>query len=80
VRVEVRRYATLDTPKNGDLPGKPAEVVLMDGGSVAQLIAELGLSTDAVHLVIVNGHILHDRAATLAEGDRVALFPPIGGG
>lgn len=80
MRLDVRRYATLDAPKDGKLPGEPEELVLQNGGTVAQLLAALRLSTDDVHLVIVNGRILHDRAARLADGDRVALFPPVGGG
>lgn len=47
--------------------------------TVAALIAALGLPPTAVGLVLING--LHgDFGATLAAGDEVSLFPPVGGG
>jgi len=80
VRIEVRRYATLADTRSGRVPGDPEDVTLDDGATVAQLLDRLALPHAAVHLAIVNGRIVHDRRACLAGGDRVALFPPVGGG
>ena len=80
MHVEVRRYATLAEPGSGRSPGEPEIVQLDQGTTVACLVERLGLAAGAVHLVVVNGRILHDLAAPLADGDRVALFPPVGGG
>jgi sulfur-carrier protein len=59
--------------------GVPLPVELREGGTVADLIAALGLPAEQVRIVFVDG-----RARTpeyrLSPGDEVALFPPIGGG
>jgi len=79
MNVEVRLYAGLcDAP---DRPsGDAFSVPLPEGATLVDLFSLLGIQQDLVHLTIVNGRILHDRATRLADGDRVALFPPVGGG
>ena len=77
--VEVRLYAGLHAESirsSGDV----FSVLLAEGATLSDLLAHLGVSTGLVHLAIVNGRILHDHATHLADGDRVALFPPVGGG
>ena len=77
--VEVRLYAGLRVPSVGS--SSEAFLVTLAGGmTLSDLLAHLGVPADLVHLAIVNGRILYDRAARLADGDRVALFPPVGGG
>ena len=49
------------------------------GTSVRQLIQRLGLPEDEVKLVMVNG-IVTKLDAVLEGDERVALFPPVGGG
>jgi molybdopterin converting factor small subunit len=80
MKVEVRRYTTLANPQAGRVPGEPESVDLDDRATVAQLLERLALPPESVHLVVVDGRILHDRNAVLADGCRVALFPPVGGG
>jgi molybdopterin converting factor small subunit len=77
--VEVRLYAGLRT-ESVRSPGDVFFVPLAEGATLSDLLAHLVVPVDLVHLAIVNGRILHDRAARLADGDRVALFPPVGGG
>jgi sulfur carrier protein ThiS len=80
VRLEVRLYATLAGHLPGTGPGDlvvrelPAESLLVD------LLQELKIPEDAVHLAIVDGRMIHDRTVRLRDGARIALFPPIGGG
>jgi len=79
MNVEVRLYAGLraeSVRSSGDVFTVP----LAEGATISDLFSHLGIRPDLVHLAIVNGRILHDRAASLADGDRVALFPPVGGG
>ena len=77
--VEVRLYAGLrDDPVRSS--GDVFSVPLAEGATLSDLFSHLGIRPDLVHLAIVNGRIHHDRAAGLADGDRVALFPPVGGG
>jgi sulfur carrier protein ThiS len=54
-----------------------------DGASIAQVIEPFNLPMKLVHLVLVNGHFVppEQRASrTLAEGDVLAIWPPIAGG
>ncbi len=80
MNVEVRRYATLAPAYGEGLPGDPETVELPEGAPIAVLLRTLGIHDDAVHLVIVDGRIRHDRTEELKDGARVALFPPVGGG
>ncbi len=80
MRVDVRRYATLAGAATGRPAGAPELVDVDTGETVARLLVCLPLAPDAVHLLMINGRIVHDRSARLADGDRVALFPPVGGG
>ena len=80
MRVEVRLYATFAQYAPTQRAGDPFNVELEDSASLTDLICKLGIPEDDVHLTIVNGRILHDRELTLQDSDRVALFPPVGGG
>lgn len=54
-----------------------------DGACVADVIAPFKLPMALVHLVLVNGHFVppDERASRrLAEGDVLAIWPPIAGG
>ncbi len=59
------------------------ELDVNEGASILQIIEPFGLPMKLVHLVLVNGHYINpeDRATrTLAEGDVLAIWPPIAGG
>ncbi|KUK35783.1 MAG: ThiamineS protein, partial [Thermacetogenium phaeum] len=47
--------------------------------TVGMLLKELGIPPEYIHAVLVNGRHaeLEDR---LVSGDRISLFPPVGGG
>ncbi len=50
-----------------------------DGITVQKLLEVLGLADDQVKLVFINGaHV--SREAIISNGDRVGLFPAVGGG
>jgi sulfur carrier protein ThiS len=51
---------------------------LPDGTTVGQVISSLGLP-DEPRIVFVNGRHAADEHE-LAEGARIAIFPPVGGG
>lgn len=80
MRIEVRLYATFAKFGPTQRAGDPFEVELEDSASLTDLIRKLGIPEGEVHLVIVNGRIIHDRSQALGNADRVGLFPPVGGG
>ena len=53
------------------------------GASIAEIIEPFQLPMNLVHLVLINGHFVPpvERATrTLADGDVLAIWPPIAGG
>ena len=75
-RVKVNLYATL----RGYVGGAPSvEVDVESGQTVEQMLVQLGVPADQTRILFVN-----NRAATLSQplhdGDRVGVFPAIGGG
>lgn len=80
VRVEVRLYATFAQYAPSQRAGEAFDLEIEASGSVAHLIRRLAIPESEVHLIMINGRVIHDRSQTLQEGDRVGLFPPVGGG
>lgn len=77
MRVRVNLYAGLRTfaPE-----GKaPFELELPQGATLGALIARLGIPEEKPRILLVNGRHA-DPGRELAEGDEVALFPPVAGG
>lgn len=50
-----------------------------EGQSVARLLDRLGIPLDKIKIIMVNG-VAAGADTILADGDRVGLFPPVGGG
>ncbi len=76
----MRLYASLASRAPTQRAGEPFDVEVGQPATVDTLLMKLGVPAADVHLLIVNGRIVHDRARLLAEDDRVGLFPPVGGG
>lgn len=78
MEIEVRLYATL----RAAAPAAPAGVLRQEaapGATVLDVLAALGIAPQQVHLVMVNG-AQRGLEQVLAPGDRLGLFPPVGGG
>jgi len=75
-RVQLNVYATLRSYVGG---APSVEVDVEPGETVGEMLERLGVPTDQTRILFVN-----NRAATLAQaledGDRVGVFPAIGGG
>lgn len=74
MKIEVKCFATLAkfAPEGGVFEAK-------DGAVAGDVIAALGMAPGDVKIIFVNGaHAQPDHE--LAEGDRVGLFPAVGGG
>ena len=78
-KVEVRLHATLRRYVPQAVIGEPVMVQVEEGTSLGDLFAQLHLPEHEVRIVFVNG-LWEEEGYLLQEGDRVALFPPIGGG
>jgi sulfur carrier protein ThiS len=50
-----------------------------EGCKAADAIAQLGIDADDVHVLMVNG-VISRLDQVLVGGDRLGLFPPVGGG
>lgn len=79
IRVEVRLYASLEKVRPGLKAGEPFSVELEATTTIKQLVETLGIAPQSVQLIFVNG-VVRELDYVLSSGDRVALFPPIGGG
>ena len=78
MNIDVRLYATLRQHQ----PEAPAGVLsaeLPEGASVRALMEKLGIDPAEVHILMVNG-ASSPVDQVLKDGDRVGLFPPVGGG
>lgn len=79
IEVELRLYATLRRYQPGLEPGEALVLTSVEGRTLRHLLEEMGLPPEEVKIAIVNG-LVRGMDYLLADGDRVGLFPPIGGG
>jgi sulfur carrier protein ThiS len=72
--IDLKCFATISKyqPENGRVETEPGE-------TVAQVMERLGIPGDEVHIVFVNG-MSSPPGTPLKDGDRVGLFPAVGGG
>ncbi|MBM7853980.1 sulfur carrier protein ThiS [Desulfohalotomaculum tongense] len=77
--LEVRLYSGLEKYVENAQYGKPIQVELPEGATVKQLLDKLGIPQEQVFSVLVNG-THYNCSDVMEDGDRVALFPPVGGG
>jgi molybdopterin converting factor small subunit len=73
--IDLKLFATL----TAQLPANAADYPIKDGITIAQLIDELNISHLEAKLVFVNG-VRVDLDTSLHGGERVGIFPPVGGG
>lgn len=77
--LEVRVFGGLEKIIPGASFGKPIEVEADEGTTVGALLDMLKIPEDQVFTILVNG-IHTGKNVLLKPGDRVAFFPPVGGG
>jgi sulfur-carrier protein len=81
VKIDVALFAGLSC-RNEELAAfgeREFELEVADGTTVGELRAVLGIDPAIPLLVMVNNHG-EGEEFIVANGDRVAMFPPIGGG
>jgi sulfur-carrier protein len=82
MKIELRVFATYRKPVGELLQQNTDEAVyleLPDGSTLGDLIERIGLKDEKVIIPLVNG-LRQDKTWILLGGDRVGLFPPVGGG
>lgn len=73
--IELRLFASLAIK----MPPDALEYNIEPGLSVAELLEKLKISPEEAKLVFVNG-VRCELNAALSGGERVGIFPPVGGG
>ncbi|PKQ20611.1 MAG: molybdopterin synthase sulfur carrier subunit [Actinobacteria bacterium HGW-Actinobacteria-6] len=77
--VDVALFASLASFQPDGLPGRHSRPIeFPDGFLISQVIEMLALP-DEPRVIFVNGRHAEERSA-LRDGDRLAIFPPVGGG
>lgn len=73
--IEIKCFATLAKylPENAD------DYPVDDGETIRSLVAKLGMPEKDVTLMFINS-LRSDLDSEIKDGDRVGLFPPVGGG
>lgn len=79
MKIEIHLFASL----SGYLPpgsvDKSYSMEIKKNSIIKDVIRQTGIPRDAIKLIFLNGRHADD-TQTLAHGDRLGLFPPIGGG
>ncbi len=75
MHVTLKCFATLGPHQPADAERFP----IREGETVAEVIQRLGIADDEVRIIFVNSKTV-PAATVLADGDRVGLFPAVGGG
>jgi len=73
--IEIRLFANL----NKFLPKNSENYPIKKNMSVKQLVIQLGINIDQAKIIFINGR-KKNYDAILKNGDRVGIFPPVGGG
>ena len=79
MRLEVRVFAGLHRHIAGAVSGESFSLEIRDGCTGYELLQALNVPIKEVFTFMVNGR-RRDLALSLAEGDRIGIFPSIGGG
>ena len=79
MKIEIHLYASLakDLPK--DAENKNCICEISEGTIISDVIRRMNIPDPSVKLIFLNGRHA-DRTTPLKDGDRIGLFPPVGGG
>jgi len=75
IEIELRLFATLAEY----IPAEPEQFKLPHGTRAEELLLILGIPREKAKLIFINGK-KEDYDHELHHGDRVGIFPPVGGG
>lgn len=75
--IQVKLYANL--VEYSKSKKKEFEILWSDGITVEKILKDEGISKKITKIIMINGR-RQDIDFVLKDGDRVAIFPPVGGG
>ena len=73
--IQLKLFATLSAYN----PPRPEHYAIVPGTTVARLLKSLGVAQDQAKLIFINGR-KGALTSVLQGGERVGIFPPVGGG
>jgi sulfur carrier protein ThiS len=73
--IKLKLYATLKI----FMPAGGEEVPISPGMTVGDMLSQLNLPADKAKLIFIDG-MQADLSSRLEGGERVGIFPPVGGG
>ncbi|HWJ03772.1 MAG TPA: MoaD/ThiS family protein [Verrucomicrobiae bacterium] len=79
MRLEIRVFAGLHKYIPAAHSGEPIDLEIQDGCDGYELLSALNIPVPEAFVFMVNG-CRQDLSEPLADGDRIGIFPPIGGG
>jgi sulfur carrier protein ThiS len=83
MRIGFKLFASLTDYLPADRQGNRIELDIDEGTTIAEVITRYRLPERSAHLVLVNGVFVSPSARAtrpLADGDELAIWPPIAGG
>jgi molybdopterin converting factor small subunit len=75
MQIQLRLFATL----KAHTPDDAEEYPITPGTTVKDIVLQLKIPLEYAKLIFINS-IRQDIETALADGDRVGIFPPVGGG
>lgn len=79
MKIEIHLYASLTKYLPAESEHKTWVREMPEGAEVSDIIGLMNIPDPSVKLIFLNGRHA-DRNTRLKDGDRVGLFPPVGGG
>lgn len=79
MRLEIRVFAGLHTYIPGSVSGQPLQLELAESSDGHDLLRALNVPVEEAYVFMVNGR-RQELSILLADGDRIGIFPPVGGG
>lgn len=79
MNVQIHLYASLAKYLPADAKNKTIHKALPDHSNIGDLIKIMGVPDASIKLIFLNG-VHADRSCELQDGDRIGIFPPVGGG
>ena len=79
MKVELHLYASLSKYLPPDATFKTWHMEIEKNATINDIIAQMKIDKKSVKLIFLNG-VHADSSRILKDGDRVGMFPPVGGG